>query len=187
MTRRQNKNILINYLAGLIFLFVIVPVLAFITDKEVVNTVSHNSTYPDSQLTPGDTFTDLTLSKLCTKGYTQTVRNVSVTTKKKVYEEYGTTYPQAPGAYEVDHFIPLELGGSNDIKNLWLEPSLPFPGFHQKDIVENYLHDQVCKKDITLQEAQDEIRTDWYKVYKSMPQESVDKFDYDNQDDIPTN
>jgi hypothetical protein len=25
-------------------------------------------------------------------------------------------------AYELDHLIPLELGGSNDLRNLWPQP-----------------------------------------------------------------
>ena len=33
--------------------------------------------------------------------------------------------------------MSLELGGSNDIKNLWPEAALPTPGFHEKDAVED--------------------------------------------------
>jgi 5-methylcytosine-specific restriction endonuclease McrA len=50
-------------------------------------------------------------------GYTKKVRNVPVEMKREVYEEYGVT-SHDPGDYEVDHLIPLELGGSNSIKNL---------------------------------------------------------------------
>ena len=57
--------------------------------------------------------------------------------------EYGIT-SHAPGQYEVDHLVSLELGGSNDIANLWPELASPKPGFHEKDKVENYLHAQVC-------------------------------------------
>src|ERR1019366_5961663 len=52
--------------------------------------------------------------------------------------------PQATGAVEGDHLVPLELGGDNVIANLWPEPAEPHPGFHEKDRVENYLHRQVC-------------------------------------------
>jgi hypothetical protein len=48
---------------------------------------------------------------------------------------------------EIDHIISLELGGSNDIANLYPEKaSLPAgaPGFHIKDKLENELHDIVC-------------------------------------------
>ena len=66
----------------------------------------------------------------------------------------------------MDHFIPLELGGSNDIANLWPEPATPTPGFHEKDKVEIALHNEVCKAHtMTLEEAQRVIATDWLKYY----------------------
>jgi hypothetical protein len=120
--------------------------------------------YPDPKMTPGDVLTkDATL--VCQKGYSKGVRNVPIAEKKQVYAEYSTPYPQPQGTNEVDHFIALELGGSNDIKNLWLEPANPAPGFHEKDVVENYLHAQVCNGSMSLEEAQREIAMDWYVVY----------------------
>jgi hypothetical protein len=69
---------------------------------------------------------------------------------------------------QVDHFIPLELGGDNTIENLWAEPASPKPGFHEKDHVEDYLHKQVCSSAMTLDEAQKAITTDWLSVWKKM-------------------
>jgi hypothetical protein len=63
--------------------------------------------------------------------------------------------------------ISLELGGSNDISNLWPEAADPTPGFHQKDQVENYLHKQVCEGKLSLKQAQQEIATDWLRVYET--------------------
>jgi hypothetical protein len=51
---------------------------------------------------------------------------------------------------------------TNDIKNLWLEPATPTPGFHQKDQFENFEHDQVCKGSISAAEAQSRMVSDWY-------------------------
>jgi len=123
------------------------------------------SLYPDPNLTPGDTF-PVTKEQVCTPGYAGSVRAVSVAEKKAVYAEYNIPY--VPKNYEVDHFISLELGGSNDKKNLWPEPYDPRPGAHEKDRVENYLHAQVCNGSISLEEAQKEISTDWYAVYQQM-------------------
>ena len=123
---------------------------------------------PDSACTPGAIFPQVTKQEVCTKGYTQTVRNVPLGVKEAVYKEYGI-YSHKTGEYEVDHFISLELGGSNDISNLWPEPAEPVPGFHQKDLVENYLNEQVCKGIISLAEAQKEISTNWLEVYSRMP------------------
>ncbi len=120
--------------------------------------------YPNRALTPGGVLTTDS-AVVCKYGYAASVRNVPVKEKAAVYEEYGLTYPQAPGGYEVDHFIALELGGSNDLQNLWPEPAEPRPGFHEKDEIENYLHTQVCSGRMSLLNAQHEIVSDWYAVY----------------------
>ena len=96
------------------------------------------------------------------------MRNVPTSEKNQVYAEYGKTR-HAPGQYEVDHLVSLELGGSNNIANLWPEAASPKPGFHEKDQVENYLHDQVCSGAIPLKQAQIEIATNWLAVYNRMP------------------
>ena len=62
--------------------------------------------------------------------------------------------------------MALEDGGSNDIANLWPEVAEPRPGFHDKDQVENYLHDQVCTGRVTLSDAQRAIASDWLRVYE---------------------
>ncbi len=123
---------------------------------------------PDLDCTPGDILPDATVSQICTPGYSSSVRNVPDSEKTQAYAEYGIA-SHSPGEYEVDHLVSLELGGSNDISNLWPEPAEPTPGFHQKDKVENYLHDQVCSGAITLQQAQEEIATNWLAVYDQMP------------------
>lgn len=122
---------------------------------------------PDPACTPGAVFSSATKDDVCVSGYSQTVRDVPEAVKQQVYAEYGIL-SHVRGEYEVDHFISLELGGSNETSNLWPEPAEPRPGFHEKDVVENYLHDEVCSGKITLQEAQREIRTDWLTIYKGI-------------------
>ncbi len=119
----------------------------------------------DPICTPGATFAGVTASQVCTPGYAKSVRNVPTSVKNQVYASYGIM-THAPGEYEIDHYIPLELGGSNEVANLWPEPASPVPGFHEKDKVENYLHDQVCSGAMALDEAQHEIATNWLDVYK---------------------
>jgi len=124
---------------------------------------------PDPACTPGAIFPSVTREQICQPGYARSVRNVPTSEKDAVYAEYGITHHYA-GQYEVDHLVSLELGGSNDMSNLWPEAASPTPGFHQKDEVENYLHDQVCSGAISLQEAQQEIATNWLAVYQRMQQ-----------------
>lgn len=123
---------------------------------------------PDKACTPGAVFPGVTKDQICTSGYSSQVRNVPDAVKNQAYAEYGITSHE-PGQYEVDHLISLELGGSNDIANLWPEPAVPTPGFHEKDKVENYLHDQVCNGSMSIQDAQYKIANDWYSVYQTMP------------------
>ena len=118
---------------------------------------------PDHDCTPGQAFPDVTASEVCVSGYSKSVRNVPERVKNAVYTEYGVA-THTTGEYEVDHLISLELGGSNDIANLWPEPANPTPGFHEKDRVENYLHSQVCKNLMTLQQAQEIIANNWKSV-----------------------
>ena len=121
--------------------------------------------YPNPTLTPGAVLTT-DASTICAPGYASGVRDVSTPTKVQVYAEYGVSYPQALGAYEVDHFIPLEIGGSNDLTNLWPEPATPTPGFHQKDQFENFEHGQVCNGTISVDEAQSRMVSDWYLYWE---------------------
>lgn len=127
-----------------------------------------NGPLQDKECTPGDIFPDATKEQVCKSGYASSVRNVSTSVKNKVYASYGITH-HITGQYEVDHLVSLELGGSNDISNLWPEIATPKPGFHEKDKVENYLHDQICSGTISLQQAQIEIATNWLDVYNQMP------------------
>ena len=93
----------------------------------------------------------------------------SYTTNLKIQQMKDLNLKGLTKDYEEDHLISLELGGSpTSTDNLWPEPyvaSIPDGGARNKDKVENYLHDQVCSGKITLQEAQHEIVSDWYKVY----------------------
>ena len=123
---------------------------------------------PDSACTPGAVVPGVTAAQICKAGYASSVRDVPSTEKDQVYAEYGIT-SHTTGEYEVDHLVSLELGGSNDISNLWPEAAAPPPGFHQKDQVENYLHDQVCSGSMSLPDAQKAIATDWEGVYNQMP------------------
>ena len=115
---------------------------------------------PDPACTPGAIFAGATVSEICTPGYSRSVRNVPESLKRSVYAEYGIA-SHVPGSYEVDHLIPLELGGSNSPANLWPEIS---PGYRAKDRVENHLHDAVCAGAVRLRTAQRQIARDWRRT-----------------------
>ena len=66
---------------------------------------------PDHRLTPGDTL-DVTVADICTTGYTKRIRHVPAVVKHQVYTEYARE-PNEGICCDVDHLIPLKLGGSN--------------------------------------------------------------------------
>ncbi len=139
----------------------------FGTQTKTSGCVAHGG-LQDSACTPGAIISSATKAQICQSGYSKSVRNVPTSEKDQVYAEYGITH-HATGEYEVDHLVSLELGGSNDIANLWPEAASPKPGFHEKDKVENYLHAQVCSGAITLKAAQNQIATNWLPIYNQMP------------------
>jgi hypothetical protein len=96
-------------------------------------------------------------------------RHVELALYREAYAKYGYTYPQPPGAFELDHLVPLELGGSNGIENLWPQPADTMPaGFREKDQLEHYLHEQVCSARVPLEQAQRAISTDWISAWHGM-------------------
>lgn len=126
--------------------------------------------YPDRKLTPGD-MVNISVADLCKVGYTSTVRHVPQALAKAVFKNYGIDYAKH-SQYEVDHLISLELGGSNDIKNLWPQKYCSSStagktcfGAREKDVVETNLHKRICKGEITVEQAQKIIVTDWYAEY----------------------
>jgi len=119
---------------------------------------------PDPQLTPGAVLTT-DLSKICQPSYTKTVRHTPGALKREVYAEYGIE-PNS-GRYEVDHLIPLEIGGADVRENLWPESYDPQPwNAAVKDKLENYLHVEACAGHIPIEQAQKEIAEDWIAAYR---------------------
>ena len=117
---------------------------------------------PEHDKTPGVFVADATLDKICEKGYTATVRHVTDKQKDEVFKEYNL---ERSGNYEVDHLISLELGGSNDTKNLWPQSYHGIWGARVKDGLENKLHELVCDGKVALRDAQYDISHDWIKAY----------------------
>ena len=119
---------------------------------------------PNSTLTPGDVLTT-DVARICTPGYSKSVRDVPESLKKAVYREYGIQH-HAPFSYEVDHLVSLELGGSNSIRNLWPESYTSKPlNARMKDRLENKLHELVCSGKLNITTAQQAEATNWVRAY----------------------
>lgn len=121
---------------------------------------------PNQWLTPGAVRIDATAQQLCAPRFTtKKYRHTTGKVKIFVYREYGMSGPNdrgCKGGCEIDHLVPLTLGGADMASNLWPQPSEPRPGFHEKDALENRLHRLMCQGKVTLSEAQKCIRSDWH-------------------------
>jgi hypothetical protein len=130
--------------------------------------------YPNRDLTPGaidpSVREDNIQLTICVPGYTKTVRPPERFTnrlKLQIMAAYGRGGDLRD--YELDHFIPLELGGCPDcVSNLWPESYDTTLGARQKDRVENVLHRRVCSGEISLKDAQTAITSDWVRVYNQI-------------------
>lgn len=119
---------------------------------------------PDPRLTPG-TVGPASAQDVCRPGYAGRVRAVSELEKRQVFAAYGVV-PERGERFEIDHLVPLELGGANDRRNLWPQPWAGPWTAGQKDRLENALHRDVCAGQEPLAQAQAEIRQDWIGAYQ---------------------
>lgn len=105
---------------------------------------------------------------ICVSGWTKTIRpSASYTNKLKAEQMEAQQLPGAPSDYEEDHLISLEIGGHpSDPNNLWPQEWAGEWGAHKKDTLENKLHRLICSGQLSLQEAQDAIRTNWIDAYR---------------------
>lgn len=140
--------------------------------------------FPNHQLTPGGIDQRMfTPAYLCAHP-TSDRRRVPLALRHEVFAAYGVSYDDH-GNYEVDHFVPLSLGGVNSCPdnhtcNLWPQPHqkdyaqvAPW-GSETKDKIEGKLYTEMCnththkaKKDAQwLVETRQALIDDWQSLYR---------------------
>jgi hypothetical protein len=122
------------------------------------------SALPNPRLTPG-AVRPVTVAEVCSVQREEVIRTVPAGLQAQVFREYGLRRPKQQD-FEVDYLITPGLGGADQISNLWPEPYSGTWNARLKDMLEERLHEMVCKKQITLESAQREIATDWIAAYK---------------------
>jgi hypothetical protein len=127
--------------------------------------VTAGVTVPDPRLTPGVT-RPVSLGDVCSIPHEEVVRAVPGFLRDQVFREYGIANPKVQD-YEIDYLIAPGLGGADDIQNLWPEPEVSAGwNSHDKDLLEERLHQMVCSGQIDLSTAQKAIASDWIQAYK---------------------
>lgn len=129
----------------------------------------------DKDKTPGVTRAGLTEQTICATKWGADERHVTTAMKTQVFTLYSYSGYDDPHCVadahgktcEIDHLISRELGGADDVKNLWPQAygSTPWNA-HLKDKLENRLHKEMCAGHITLKKAQDALVNDWRVAYR---------------------
>ena len=124
---------------------------------------------PDRRCSPGAYYSRLTKAVICSASFrTSEVRNVPQSEKYEVEAAYGMAQRLYGRTLEIDHIVSLELGGSNEIANLFPEKENARPGYKVKDRLENKLHGLVCSGQMSLRSAQKQIAANWQELYEKV-------------------
>lgn len=127
--------------------------------------VAWTSALPDRSLTPGYT-RPVKLRELCETRQPNAPPDEDISMEQRVFHEYGLPVSTSK-SYELDYLITPDLGGADDVRNLWPEPyASTLWNAHVKDELEDRLHTMVCGGQIDLATAQKDIATDWIAAYK---------------------
>lgn len=122
---------------------------------------------PNSYFTPGST-TNASSKQLCAADFDPVGNPIASWQRTTALERYGIRPESFTG--ELDHLVPVALGGSNDPDNLW-----PMHGKDEltpeaKARLAMRLKQMVCDGKMSLKDAQNAFKKDWTKAYKQYSQ-----------------
>ncbi len=127
------------------------------------------SARPDRACSPGAYYSRLTKRVICSSRFrTGAIRNVPQSEKFEVEREYGMAAAYYGRTIEIDHIVPLELGGSNAIANLFPEPGSGTANYHVKDALENRAKAMVCAGQLSLGAARRGFGRNWEALYRRL-------------------
>ncbi|WP_158749219.1 anti-sigma factor [Acidobacterium sp. S8] len=136
------------------------------TDQPSLLNPQEEAIVPNHSLTPG-AVRAVTLTDICSSTDDDLDPKVPSSTERAVFQEYGLPSNRHTRKYQIDYLVNPQLGGTNDIRNLWPEPySNARWNAQAKDELERHLHQMVCDRTVDLAVAQREIATDWIAAYK---------------------
>ena len=124
--------------------------------------ISGGISLPKRQLTPGAVTTTNTTT-VCNLPSRVRPPSISYTLQAAVYNSYGYTGALSK-KYILDLLVPLSLGGAEVQANIW-PAAIRGTGFFQKNQLDHILKDMVCRRLVTLSQAQHALESDWYAAW----------------------
>jgi hypothetical protein len=132
-----------------LFLAVVVAILAVIATAP-----AQVALLPSPKLTPGRT-----------AERDKDRSGVTVAMEQKVFTRYRLPWKRR-AEFKIDHLIPSELGGADAVDNLWPQSLRAKPyGPDRKELLTEVLLAKIARGQITLAQAQEEIRRDWIDAF----------------------
>ncbi len=131
---------------------------------------------PDRSCTPGAVYANADRATICRRGYARRERKAHGPTydqRTAIYRAYGITRRFTGASGEIDHSVPIALGGASTAANLWLEAA---PLSHRKDALEAFLAHETCARRIALRDAQRQIAENWQRAYDRYRGRGIERF-----------
>lgn len=128
---------------------------------------------PDPKLTPGDTWIS-SRNDVCNPSDSQAAKEVLGKLRYRVLLNYGLGGDDhagvcaGPNGCAIDHLISSELGGSDDIRNLWPLPNDGPWNMTDKQRLTKELRARVCAGAMPLAQAQSMLASDWIAAYRAI-------------------
>jgi hypothetical protein len=129
-------------------------VLVLVALSWAANAQAGDPMLPDGKLTPG---------KVARRHADR--KGVSESMERKVFARYGIPWTRR-AEFKIDHLVPIELGGADDMDNLWPQ-SLnvrPYNAGRKEQLTQRLLA-LIAEGRMSLAQAQEEIRQDWISAF----------------------
>jgi hypothetical protein len=132
----------------------ITPIVFLIASCLAANVQAGDNLLPDPGLTPGR----VARNRQERSGVTEEM-------ERHVFSLYHIPWRRRP-EFKVDHLIPTELGGADSIDNLWPQSRWTKPyNAARKELLTRQLLTLIASHEMTLAQAQREIREDWISCF----------------------
>jgi hypothetical protein len=99
--------------------------------------------------------------------YSKRHRRTTAELKREIYAEYGVDRDGRD--FEIDHRVPLCIGGADVRENLWPQEGWEHPSYHDKDRLEVEVCRRACRSnEMSLPDGQAIFLGDWVEGYQKI-------------------